>query len=162
GRGGAAARGRTPARSSAEPDGRPLERAGAGRRGRRRPQHVPRAARVSGPPRRTASAQQKQQGPGTPLGRHGGPVPGHGTHSAREAGLGVIREKLAGKRILLTGVTGFLGQALLERLLAEVPEGRLVLVIRPRAGSDGRSRAEGLLAQPVFNSLRERVGTDGL
>jgi fatty acyl-CoA reductase len=74
----------------------------------------------------------------------------------------MIREELAGKRILLTGVTGFLGQALLERLLAEVPEARLVLVVRSLAGRDARSRAEELLSRPVFNSLRERVGADAL
>jgi alcohol-forming fatty acyl-CoA reductase len=74
----------------------------------------------------------------------------------------MIREGLAGRRILLTGVTGFLGQALFERLLSEVPDARLVLVVRSRAGSEPRARAEGLLAQPVFNSLRERIGAEAL
>jgi len=74
----------------------------------------------------------------------------------------VIREELAGRRILVTGVTGFLGQALLERLLGEVPDTRLVLVIRPQGGAEPRARAEELLSRPVFSALRERVGPDAL
>ena len=32
-----------------------------------------------------------------------------------------LRERLAGKRLLITGVTGFVGEALLERLLSDFP-----------------------------------------
>jgi alcohol-forming fatty acyl-CoA reductase len=74
----------------------------------------------------------------------------------------VIRERLAGKRFLLTGVTGFLGQALFERLLADVPDARLVLLVRGRDGSDGRTRAAELLTRPVFNTARARLGADEL
>ena len=34
----------------------------------------------------------------------------------------MIKEKLSGKRIAITGATGFLGTALVERLLSSVPD----------------------------------------
>jgi HAD superfamily hydrolase (TIGR01490 family) len=74
----------------------------------------------------------------------------------------VIREGLAGKRALVTGVTGFLGQALLERLMADFEDTRLVLLVRGRYGQSARTRVEEMLTRPCFNSLRERVGSDGL
>ena len=78
-----------------------------------------------------------------------------------EAGQSAIRPLLAGKRILITGVTGFLGQALFERLLSGFPDTRLVLLVRGRPGTEARARAEEVLTRPVFNAFRERVGADG-
>src|SRR5207249_2200770 len=49
-----------------------------------------------------------------------------------------------------------------ERLLGDVDGTRLVLLVRGRAGADGRARAAELLSRPVFNSVRERIGADGL
>jgi alcohol-forming fatty acyl-CoA reductase len=74
----------------------------------------------------------------------------------------VIRSGLAGKKILLTGVTGFLGQALFERFLADFPDTRLVLLVRSQPGMTARARAEELLTRPVFNTARGRLGADGL
>ena len=42
----------------------------------------------------------------------------------------VIAEALAGKRIAITGSTGFVGTALVERLLRSVPDCELVLLVR--------------------------------
>jgi alcohol-forming fatty acyl-CoA reductase len=69
-----------------------------------------------------------------------------------------IREALAGKRILLTGVTGFLGTALLERLLTDVPDSKLVLMVRGRFGSSPESRVRELLGRPAFEAFREAGG----
>ncbi|HEY7283327.1 MAG TPA: HAD-IB family hydrolase [Actinomycetota bacterium] len=88
-------------------------------------------------------------------------VPPDGSSEAASLG-SAIHAGLAGKRILLTGVTGFLGQALFERLLAGFPDTRLVLLIRGQYGTTARARAEELLQRPVFNSARERLGADGL
>ena len=74
----------------------------------------------------------------------------------------MIREALANKRVLVTGVTGFLGQALLERLLFDLPDTRVVLLVRGRFGSTARRRVDELLTRPAFNRLRERDGADGL
>ena len=49
-----------------------------------------------------------------------------------------IVEKLSGKRILLTGVTGFLAQVVFERLLADFPETQVVLLVRSQTGATSR------------------------
>lgn len=72
----------------------------------------------------------------------------------------MIREALAGKRVLLTGVTGFLGQAVLERLLSELPETRVVALVRRRGRHSGRHRLTQLAGKPAFSRLAERVGSD--
>ena len=61
----------------------------------------------------------------------------------------MIRENLSGKRIAITGSTGFLGTALVERFLRSVPDCELVLLVRP-----GRRGAEH--APSVRCSVLER------
>jgi alcohol-forming fatty acyl-CoA reductase len=73
-----------------------------------------------------------------------------------------IAERLAGKNVLVTGVTGFLGQAIFERLLKDFPETRITLLVRPQLGSSGRQRVESLLGRPLFNALRDDLGNDGI
>jgi fatty acyl-CoA reductase len=73
-----------------------------------------------------------------------------------------IVEKLSGKRILLTGVTGFLAQVVFERLLADFPETKVVLLVRSQTGATSRERVEYMLRKPAFNTLRDRIGDDGL
>ena len=51
----------------------------------------------------------------------------------------MISTELGNKRIAITGATGFLGTALVERLLRRVPDCELVLVVRPgRRGAHNR------------------------
>jgi HAD superfamily hydrolase (TIGR01490 family) len=70
----------------------------------------------------------------------------------------VITENLAGKRIAVTGATGFLGTALVERLLRCVPDCELVLLVRPgRRGADDRVRRE-VLKNDCFDRLRRELG----
>src|SRR6266550_4512293 len=71
-------------------------------------------------------------------------------------------ERLSGRRILLTGVTGFLGQVVFERLIGEVPDAQIVLLVRSQTGSSPRDRVEYLFRKPAFDLLRERSGEDGL
>jgi alcohol-forming fatty acyl-CoA reductase len=73
-----------------------------------------------------------------------------------------IIEKLSGKRILLTGVTGFLAQVVFERLLADFPDTSVVLLVRSQTGATSRERVEYMLRKPAFNTLRDRIGDDGL
>jgi fatty acyl-CoA reductase len=70
----------------------------------------------------------------------------------------VIREGLSGKRILVTGATGFLGMALLERLLADFPDTHIVLLIRGKDDRTPRQRLEELLSGPAFDLLRSKAG----
>lgn len=60
--------------------------------------------------------------------------------------------------VLLTGATGFLGQALLERLLSSYPDVRVTLLIRARGSATPAERLEKLVRRPVFSRWRERVG----
>ena len=73
----------------------------------------------------------------------------------------MISEKLAGRHIAITGATGFLGTALVERLLRSVSDCHLVLIVRPgRRGAAQRVERE-ILRNNAFNSLRDRLGPDG-
>ena len=74
----------------------------------------------------------------------------------------MIREQLAGKRLLVTGATGFLGTALVERLLREVPDCELFLLIRPGRMRDVHQRmAREILKNDAFDRLRADLGRDG-
>jgi fatty acyl-CoA reductase len=69
-----------------------------------------------------------------------------------------IADALAGKRLLVTGVTGFVGEALLERVLFDLPETTLVVLVRARGGASADQRVADLLHKPAFARLRERDG----
>lgn len=64
-----------------------------------------------------------------------------------------LAERLSGSHLLLTGVTGFVGEALLLRLLRDVPGCRVSVLVRPKAGQPARDRVAQLLAKPVFGEL---------
>ncbi|MGO9962617.1 MAG: HAD-IB family hydrolase [Acidimicrobiales bacterium] len=72
----------------------------------------------------------------------------------------MIRDELAGRRIAVTGATGFLGTALVERLLRSVPECEVVVVVRPgqHQGPAERTRRE-ILRNDCFDRLRDELGT---
>src|SRR5690349_16309198 len=61
-----------------------------------------------------------------------------------------IRARLAGKHLLLTGVTGFVGEALLQRLLSDAPETRITVLVRPRGSTSAEDRIATLLRKPIF------------
>jgi HAD superfamily hydrolase (TIGR01490 family) len=68
---------------------------------------------------------------------------------------------LAGRRILVTGATGFLGTALVERLLRSVPGCSVVVLVRPgrRASAQARVQRE-ILRNDCFDRLRAELGED--
>ena len=73
-----------------------------------------------------------------------------------------LAERLAGVHLLLTGATGFVGEALLERVLSDLPDTRVTLAgPRPhrRAGAGPRARAA---AQAAFAPLRARDGDEAV
>ena len=72
----------------------------------------------------------------------------------------MIPEELAGRRIAITGSTGFLGTALVERLLRCAPDCELVLILRPgRRGADRRVERD-ILRNDAFERLRADLGAD--
>ena len=71
----------------------------------------------------------------------------------------MIPEELAGRRIAITGSTGFLGTALVERLLRCAPDCELVLVVRPgRRGADRRVERDILRNDAFEKGDKSAVG----
>jgi nucleoside-diphosphate-sugar epimerase len=74
----------------------------------------------------------------------------------------VIPEALDGARITVTGGTGFLGTALIERLLRCAPGCELVLLVRPGRRSTVEQRAKReIFGNNAFDRLRADLGKDG-
>lgn len=71
-----------------------------------------------------------------------------------------IRETLAGKELLVTGVTGFLGKVWLSELLCRVPEiGHVHVLIRPSSKMSAQARFEHAAERsPAFRPVREAQG----
>ena len=67
-----------------------------------------------------------------------------------------VRDSLSGKQFFITGATGFLGTALVERLLRTVPDSRVVLLIRP--GRRATPTAAGGQGDPEERLLRPACG----
>lgn len=87
--------------------------------------------------------------------------------SAAPGTIPTIRAFLAGKTLLVTGSTGFLAKAIVEKILFEVPDvGRLYLLIRPkrRGGTGARAASaqarleQEVLDSPAMTRLRAREG----
>ena len=76
----------------------------------------------------------------------------------------MIAEQLANKRIAITGSTGFVGTALVERLLRSAPGCTLVLLIRPSKRHDATERARReIFKNNAFDRLKAELdgGTGG-
>jgi thioester reductase-like protein len=80
----------------------------------------------------------------------------------RHAGALSVRRALAGKHVMLIGVTGFIGKVWLVNTLMELPEiGRIYLLIRRQKSNPGLRRFEKLVEEsPVFDPLYARYGAD--
>ena len=65
-----------------------------------------------------------------------------------------IAERLDGQHVLLTGVTGFIGEALLQLVLADVPGVRVSVLVRPKGSTTGQKRIASLLGKPIFSGRR--------
>ncbi|MGO8872261.1 MAG: HAD-IB family phosphatase [Acidimicrobiales bacterium] len=70
-----------------------------------------------------------------------------------------VRDALAGRHFFITGATGFLGTALVERLLRSVPDARVVLLVRPGRRANPQQRAiREILKNDCFDLLRQQHG----
>jgi len=72
----------------------------------------------------------------------------------------VLAEAYRDKTILLTGGTGFLGTALVEKILRSIPDlGRLYLVVRPSKDKSADNRFhKDVLGSAAFRRLRDELG----
>jgi thioester reductase-like protein len=73
-----------------------------------------------------------------------------------------VRNALAGKHVMLIGVTGFIGKVWLVNTLLDLPEiGRIYLLIRRQKSNPALRRFEKLVEEsPVFDPLFVRYGAD--
>lgn len=73
---------------------------------------------------------------------------------------GLLREAYREKSILLTGGTGFLGTALVEKILRELPEIRRLYLLVRASGEKGAAERfwKDVLGSSAFDVLRERLG----
>ncbi len=71
---------------------------------------------------------------------------------------GRLRDLLAGKKIVMTGVTGFIGELLLWKILTELPETTPSVLVRRKGSAGARDRMIALAKKPIFKKLREAAG----
>jgi thioester reductase-like protein len=73
-----------------------------------------------------------------------------------------VRRALAGKHVMLIGVTGFIGKVWLANMLIELPKvGRIYLLIRRQKSNPAQRRFEKIVEEsPVFDPLFEKYGSN--
>lgn len=72
-----------------------------------------------------------------------------------------ISDYFAGTNIFITGATGFVGIALVEKFLRTIPNvGKIYLLIRPKKGKDISERLTELTKNPIFRRLIELQGEE--
>ena len=71
-----------------------------------------------------------------------------------ERGDARVRDRLAGKKVLLTGASGFLGKAVMAALLRSVPDlGQLIVLMRATDEEAARQRLFDVLSSDAFDQL---------
>jgi len=71
---------------------------------------------------------------------------------------GRLRDLLAGKKIVMTGVTGFIGEQLLWKILTELPETRPSVLVRRKGSASARDRMIAVVKKPIFDDIRDAAG----
>ena len=71
---------------------------------------------------------------------------------------GRISDLLAGKKIVMTGVTGFIGEQLLWKVLTECPDTTTGVLVRRKGSVTAEQRVAGLLGKKIFKPIVEAAG----
>ncbi|XP_014251241.1 fatty acyl-CoA reductase 1-like [Cimex lectularius] len=72
--------------------------------------------------------------------------------------MATITEYFAGKKVLVTGATGFMGKVLIEKLLRSCPDvGLIYVIIRDKKGQSAQERWDNLTKLELFNKLKEEI-----
>lgn len=72
---------------------------------------------------------------------------------------GKLRDLLAGKKIAMTGVTGFIGEQMLWAFLNDCPETKTAVLVRPKGSLTAEDRVAQLLKKPIFRSIVTGAGS---
>ena len=71
---------------------------------------------------------------------------------------GRLKDLLAGKKILMTGVTGFIGEQLLWKILTELPDTTPAVLVRRKRSAGARDRMLGVVKKDIFAAVRDAAG----
>ena len=77
-----------------------------------------------------------------------------------QAGVVRLAERLGGTTVLLTGVTGFVGEALLHRMLTQTPDTSIAVLVRRKGSASGLDRIKTVLpsrSSPTWSRQREET-----
>jgi len=70
----------------------------------------------------------------------------------------LLADRLDGSTVLVTGATGFVGEALLHRLLTQVPGVTVATLVRARGSTSGAARMGALLGKAIFADVVKAAG----
>jgi hypothetical protein len=69
-----------------------------------------------------------------------------------------VADMMAGRAILITGGTGFMGKVLLEKILRSCSDvDTIYLLIRAKKGKEARQRVEDIFSSAVSNSTARKI-----
>lgn len=71
---------------------------------------------------------------------------------------GRLIELLAGKKIVMTGVTGFIGEQILWKVLTELPDTRVGVLVRRKGSTSAYDRVVALVKKKIFTPVRDAAG----
>ncbi|HQE32652.1 MAG TPA: SDR family oxidoreductase, partial [Propionibacteriaceae bacterium] len=72
---------------------------------------------------------------------------------------GRIKDLLDGKKIVMTGVTGFIGEQILWKILTECPGTKVGVLVRRKGSVTARDRMVSLVGKKIFADVRAPYGS---